>query len=306
MKLTKGKVSKLLNKRKQTMKRIKNKGKPKKHKRTFRKSRPLNLHNKTLKKYKKMKGGDEEGEKNVSFGNEEIVEFNKKQPTLETNPEINNSLDIVTNPVEVSPSPLEEKIIEESSVPEPVVGEGEKKDENIVEFQPEIEEFTPTVEEKEQPLEEFTPTVDEEKEIPLETFAENIVSDIEENDIPSLENVMETEKDVEETPTIPEEEPVITEKPVVENNLESALKVVIENIEENIADKVYEKISLNNPENLNTNTDAEINNAVREFSTIDPGKDVKDALDKFIGGKKKRTRKYRLKMKMRKNKTSKH
>ena len=56
MKLTKGKLSKIRNKKRQSFKRYKKGGKSRKSK-TFRKRRPLNLHNGSLKKYK---GGNSE------------------------------------------------------------------------------------------------------------------------------------------------------------------------------------------------------------------------------------------------------
>jgi hypothetical protein len=54
MKLTKGKISKIYNKKRQTMRKFKIKGKKRSYRRkTFRKRRHLNLSNKTLKKYDK-------------------------------------------------------------------------------------------------------------------------------------------------------------------------------------------------------------------------------------------------------------
>ena len=56
MKLTKGKLLKIYNKKRQTMRKIKKKGKKNRRGKTFRKRRPLNLYSKTLKKVFK-KGG---------------------------------------------------------------------------------------------------------------------------------------------------------------------------------------------------------------------------------------------------------
>jgi hypothetical protein len=61
MKLTKGKISKIINKKKQSVKKINNKKRRTSKNKTFRKKKSLNLANKTLKriKYKKTKGGNE-------------------------------------------------------------------------------------------------------------------------------------------------------------------------------------------------------------------------------------------------------
>jgi hypothetical protein len=56
MKLTKGKLSKIYNKKRQTMRKLKKNGKKNRRGKTFRKRRPLNLYSKTLKKVLK-KGG---------------------------------------------------------------------------------------------------------------------------------------------------------------------------------------------------------------------------------------------------------
>jgi len=63
MKLTKGKLSKIYNKKKQTMRKFKQKCKKSTRRKTFRKKRPLNLNRKTLKNIEQiqmmtMSGGD--------------------------------------------------------------------------------------------------------------------------------------------------------------------------------------------------------------------------------------------------------
>jgi hypothetical protein len=63
MKLTKGKLSKIYNKKKQTMRKFKKKGKKSIRRKSFRKRRPLNLNHKTLKNIEQiqmmtMTGGD--------------------------------------------------------------------------------------------------------------------------------------------------------------------------------------------------------------------------------------------------------
>ena len=64
MKLTKGKIRKLYNKKKQTLKKKYGNKKKSQQKRTFRQKRSHNLAKKSLKKWKygKKKGGDDDGD----------------------------------------------------------------------------------------------------------------------------------------------------------------------------------------------------------------------------------------------------
>ena len=62
MKLTKGKLSKLFHKKKQTMRRYKNQRKYRRASKTFRQRKPLNLHRSSMKKIERM-GGAEPDEK---------------------------------------------------------------------------------------------------------------------------------------------------------------------------------------------------------------------------------------------------
>lgn len=64
MKLTKGKLSKIYNKKKQTMRKLKKKAKRSRRGKTFRKRRPLNLHSKTLKNVLKKGGTTDSGDGN--------------------------------------------------------------------------------------------------------------------------------------------------------------------------------------------------------------------------------------------------
>jgi len=58
MKLTKGKLSKLFHKKKQTMRRYKNQRKYRRASKTFRQRKPLNLHRSSMKKIERMGGAD--------------------------------------------------------------------------------------------------------------------------------------------------------------------------------------------------------------------------------------------------------
>ena len=130
MKLTKGKISKLYNKKKQTFKKHKKRNISKKI-RTFRK-RHLNLARKTLKRYKKKKGGDggndtktalieetprEEEVVNPHYpflkSSEKLKEENVPLPQQEdANPFIENKIDL---PLENVPLPQQEETSKFSS-----------------------------------------------------------------------------------------------------------------------------------------------------------------------------------------------
>ena len=58
MKLTKGKLSKLFHKKKQTMRRYKNQRKYRRASKTFRQRKPLNLHRSSMKKIGRVGGAD--------------------------------------------------------------------------------------------------------------------------------------------------------------------------------------------------------------------------------------------------------
>jgi hypothetical protein len=122
MKLTKGKINKLYNKKKQTLKRFKNKNNKGKNK-TFRKRKHLNLHNSTLKKY----GGGNEDEKTSEtiisepdhkFSPSELVILNENQDPATSFIEM---MEQMPEPVNI-PNPLENFIENQNSQQ----GEGEK------------------------------------------------------------------------------------------------------------------------------------------------------------------------------------
>jgi hypothetical protein len=105
MKLTKGKISKLYNKKKQSLKKVKKNGKKNSKKKTFRRKRGFNLANKSLKKsnYKKVRGGAE----NTDSKENTDTNGNPKDDDISQA----NSLEKKTNevtPVEETSSALEE------------------------------------------------------------------------------------------------------------------------------------------------------------------------------------------------------
>ena len=71
--LTKGKITKLMNKKKQTRKRVKKVSKKTGKGKTFRKNKFTNLAHKTLKKYKWHGGEDEDSKKSESEPDHSIL-----------------------------------------------------------------------------------------------------------------------------------------------------------------------------------------------------------------------------------------
>jgi outer membrane biosynthesis protein TonB len=132
MKLTKGKLSKIMNKRKQSMKRYKNQRKYRPVSKTFRKKKPLNLHYSTIKNYtlpKKIEwiGGEEDAEQKVpSVVVEEGSSAVAPEPAPEPEPEPEPAPEPEPVPEpepkpepEPEPAPAPEPEPEQSSVPEP-------------------------------------------------------------------------------------------------------------------------------------------------------------------------------------------
>ena len=118
MKLTKGKLSKLFHKKKQTMRRYKNQRKYRRASKTFRQRKPLNLHRSSMKKIERM-GGAEPDEK-VPL----VVKPASDEATTTT--------EMVSEPItEPVPEPISEPAVEpvpestaaEEPVPEPVAEE---------------------------------------------------------------------------------------------------------------------------------------------------------------------------------------
>jgi hypothetical protein len=112
MKLTKGKISKLYNKKKQTLKRKVNKGKKSSRGKTFRRKQKMNLARKSLKRlrYKKQSGGKEDPkEVDNQMTGIEPVNVNKTESDLlpvESNPavvETPNVAPVVEEPVVIDP-----------------------------------------------------------------------------------------------------------------------------------------------------------------------------------------------------------
>ena len=129
MKLTKGKISKLYNKKKQTMKRKVNKKKGSNKNRTFRRKQKMNLARKSLKRlrYNKLSGGTDDVPKTDEelgiFPPVATVEENVTVPLEETstlNPPLNEELnvmppgittDVLTGDADVMPTDITNDVI---------------------------------------------------------------------------------------------------------------------------------------------------------------------------------------------------
>jgi hypothetical protein len=110
MKLTKGKISKIQNKKKQSLKRYKKGGKTHKSK-TFRKRRAFNLHNKSLKKYK---GGQPVETEAKSDGTPNLAE----KPTTDVEGAPSPTVAPTTD---VEATPVVEEPVKSDEIPTPVV-----------------------------------------------------------------------------------------------------------------------------------------------------------------------------------------
>ena len=118
MKLTKGKLSKLFHKKKQTMRRYKNQRKYRRASKTFRQRKPLNLHRSSMKKIGRVGGADPD----------------EKVPLVvkPASDEATTTTEMVSEPItEPVPEPISEPAVEpvpestaaEEPVPEPVAEE---------------------------------------------------------------------------------------------------------------------------------------------------------------------------------------
>ena len=222
MKLTKGKLSKIRNKKHQTVKRFKKSSKGNKTK-TFRKRKGLNLHNTSLKKYNGGKIDDdvkeEETPKTVVAKQEEPAE------------EIPAPTSDVVAPISEEPVSEEQEPVAEEQEPvseEPVAEEREPVSE---EPEPVAEEREPIAEERE-PIAEDEPTPDVITEKPIENEEASEVESI-------------AESDADQEPVV---EPVAEE--VVKNNL-SIVAESLDKLAEYISDKIAQKLKYGSSSELN-------------------------------------------------------
>ena len=141
MKLTKGKLSKIYNKKKQTMRKFKIKVKKVRREKTFRKKRPLNLNSKTLKHFNQYGVGIEKVSAALSEYINEVV--SEKLAELKTGGDPNGYQDPekATNAAAstvgglLGPSEIPAYIPPEPSAP-PYRGEGDEERIEMTDFTP--------------------------------------------------------------------------------------------------------------------------------------------------------------------------
>jgi len=134
MKLTKGKLSKLFHKKKQTMRRYKNQRKYRRASKTFRQRKPLNLHRSSMKKIGRVGGADPDEKVPLVVkpaSDEETINITEpvSEPTTEPLPEpvaeepiSEPAMEPISEPVsEPAVEPISEPAVE--PIPEPVAEE---------------------------------------------------------------------------------------------------------------------------------------------------------------------------------------
>jgi hypothetical protein len=119
MKLTKGKLSKLFHKKKQTMRRYKNQRKYRRASKTFRQRKPLNLHRSSMKKIGRVGGADPDEKVPL------VVKPASDEATITTTESITEPVPEAASEPTAAEEPVSEPAVEPVSVPttEPVAEE---------------------------------------------------------------------------------------------------------------------------------------------------------------------------------------
>ena len=303
MKLTKGKISKLYNKKKQTMKKKANKRKSSKKNRTFRRKQKVNLARKSLKRlrYKKLSGGV--GTDDVPKTDEELgifppvatVEENVTVPLEETsslNPPLNE---------EVNVNPGAEVRVEAEVVP--TTGEA-------TDMPPAAEEITA----EEVPVaEEITAEEITTGEVPPEITAEEITTD----EVPVADEITADEITTDEvSPEITSDEVSPEQIDVNEEEYQENVDVQPTDADLLAQENAAQEYKESNIENKQTSIETKFTDLVNEIASKTAkkieekltGEEVAeqnpaDALlsvantfgsDTSVGGKKRRSRRFRL------------
>lgn len=145
MKLTKGKISKIQNKKKQSLKRYKKGGKTRKSK-TFRKRKHVNLHNASLKKYKGGSGNITEAKPATS-----------EMGPIQTEPSLATSPEIAAQPLTEEPKPFSEEPKPFSEEVQPLAEEAQPLSEDAQQLTEEPQQLTEEDQQlKAAPLEDVT------------------------------------------------------------------------------------------------------------------------------------------------------
>jgi hypothetical protein len=313
MNLTKGKISKLYSKKKQSLKRNKNKRGHSGKSKTFRKNKRVNLARKSLKRlhFKENKGGgvnDNELPKETT-DNKQVDDYvansaSKAEPSPVIGSPFKSPPETSTEPSFESPEFSDTPPSESSSAPDVTPSAVEETPPTVEETPPTVEETTPAVEET-PPASDVTPPASD--VTPPASDVTPPASDV----TPPASDVTPPASDV--TPPAPEETPLApdvtppspsvdptvdepTASPTVvesTNNDDPELASAINNVVSLITEKVTKKVS----EEVNANS---VDAAQNGFKEID---ETARIMGSSGGGKKPKPNKSRKFKLMRKNKT---
>jgi len=265
MKLTKGKLAKLLNKKKQTMKKNK-KGKREKRgrRRTFRNRKHLNLMKKTLKKWS---GGEDV--KNAEVESDKPVEKEDGKPVeqkIEKEEFIVQQDDSNIDPTSFleTSKEREDEIDEESSNKEDEPKEEEpKEDESLIE--------NTNVEETVEQVPDVESTIEKEEEVvpkdePVDTLVEEVVDPVEE--VVTQEVVTPVEEVTTQEVVVPKDEfvePIVEPEKARQENVSITINTTMDDLIDSVAKKVISGMkgeSASSGENVDQKlVDASITNA---------------------------------------------
>ena len=277
MKLTKGKISKLYNKKKQTLKRKVNKGKKSSRGKTFRRKQKMNLARKSLKRlrYKKQSGGKEDPkEVDNQMTGIEPVNVNKTESYLlpvESNPAVVETPNVA--PVVIDPVVIDPVTQESIATPDNELNTSQIMDAVV---NPELNSSQMDTSQMMDP--EVNPDV-----------YDSQIMDTDENQDLNASQMMEAEPEVSETgiePNMDTSSDVSSSDIAIKDDkekLKEAIGTIVDYLAVKVADEVAEKeaISANQPV-LQDGFQAVSNAALNQAASV--------------GGKKRRTRRHKFRL----------
>ncbi len=312
MKLTKGKISKLYNKKKQTLKKPKKKTSRKI--KTFRNKKHLNLERKTLKRHYKKRRGGADNNTNILSPTKSITNSDDNMSPIK---DINNEIDLspITIPQIIEPEEENVPPVEQSEQPnisedenvtpveqpsQPTISEDENvtpveqpveqlnqsEDENVTPVEQPVEPQNLSENENVTPVEQPSqPTLLEENVTPVEQPVEQLNQSEDENITPVEQLSQPTLSEENVTPVEQLNQPEEDDKPTEVLNSEptseliNSISQIVDYMANSVAEKVSERVlSGQSGENIQ-NGFSSVNTAARNMSG---------------GSKFKHTRKFRL------------
>jgi hypothetical protein len=299
MNLTKGKISKLYSKKKQSLKRNKNKRGHSGKSKTFRKNKRVNLARKSLKRlhFKENKGGgvnDNELPKETT-DNKQVDDYvansaSKAEPSPVIGSPFKSPPETSTEPSFESPEFSDTPPSESSSAPDVTPSAVEETPPTVEETPPTVEETPPTVEETTPAVEETPPASDVTPPASDVTPPASDVTPPAPEETPLAPDVTPPSPSVDPTVDEPTASPTVVEST---NNDDPELASAINNVVSLITEKVTTKVS----EEVNANS---VDAAQNGFKEID---ETARIMGSSGGGKKPKPNKSRKFKLMRENKT---